>query len=391
VTRDVRQTIGFDGSRLLAAREHLGLTRAELARRLNTGWDVVLQWETGQCQPRPRKVPAIAAAVGVAVSDLYGSPEGTETLAERRVAAGLNQTDVAKVLGVNRATISQWERGSRPVPEKYRQAYHRVLGLVDGDDSNLSTTTRGVPGPVTAVASDANKSIRGATKPSRGSAACVAHLIVISDLVFSGGKFVEPGDRPKNWRVYSPQGVEVNKTSADLDQLMEEAALRLADRGYRQMCIHSEQRVIIDNEPIRAVRVQTSPPNDARLHRSRVFLSHFTPEFYFEGVGEDPEEKAEIRKEFEHIFPASVMGESLFVVAEPTDSYGWLQDQTLPYIPYTIVSHRPDTNRPFFGAIHYDHTDVRTSVGLVSLSDLGVTRNTTISEIAERLDRYSKG
>ncbi|MDV7195689.1 helix-turn-helix domain-containing protein, partial [Mycolicibacterium fortuitum] len=88
MTRDVRQTIGFDGSRLLAAREHLGLTRAELARRLNTGWDVVLQWETGQCQPRPRKVPAIAAAVGVAVSDLYGSPEGTETLAERRVAAG---------------------------------------------------------------------------------------------------------------------------------------------------------------------------------------------------------------------------------------------------------------------------------------------------------------
>lgn len=371
VTRDVRQKSGFDGSRLMAARKDLGLTRAELARRLNTGWDVVLQWETGQCQPRPRSVPEIAAAVGVAVVELYRSAEGLETLAERRVAAGLNQADVAKVLGVNRATISQWERGSRPVPEKYRHAYHRLLGLV-GDDASLSTGTDDICGSATTVVSagppaalkpeDAgtDEPGRSATRTSRGAAARVAHLIVLSELVFSDGTFVDPGNRPKNWRVDSPQGIAVNKTNADLEQLMEEAAVRLARRGYRQLCIHHEQRIIIDDEPIRVVRVQTSPPSDARLHRNQVFLSHFTPDFYYEGIGEDREQKAELRREFERIFPGSVTGETLFVVAEPTDSYGWLQDQTHPYIPYTIVCHLPDTNRPFLGAIHYDHASVNT-------------------------------
>ncbi|WP_157932911.1 helix-turn-helix domain-containing protein [Mycobacteroides abscessus] len=400
MTRDVRQKSGFDGSRLMAARKHLGLTRAELARRLNTGWDVVLQWETGQCQPRPRSVPEIAAAVGVAVVDLYRSPEGAETLAERRVVAGLNQADVAKALGVNRAAISQWERGSRPVPEKYRHAYHRLLGLVDGDDGSPRASTGEVSGSASSVVSAGRPASLivgdpaaaevgwGVARTSRGSAARVAHLIVLSELVFSGGEFVDPGKRPKNWRVYSPQGIAVNKTSADLERLMEEAAIRLARLGYRQLCIHSEQRVVIDDEPIRVVRVQTSPPSDARMHRSRVFLSHFTPDFYYEGVGEDREQKAEIRREFEQIFPESVTGETLFVVAEPTDSYGWLQDQTLPYIPYTIVCHLPDTNRPFFGAIHYDHASVNTNVGLVSLDALGITRSTTISEIAERLDRH---
>ncbi|BBX25695.1 helix-turn-helix domain-containing protein [Mycolicibacterium alvei] len=386
MARGVREKGGFDGSRLMAVRKDLGWTRAELARRLNTGWDVVLQWETGQCQPRPRSVPTIAAAVGVAVADLYGTAEGAETLAERRVVAGLNQTDVAKVLGVNRATISQWERGSRPVPDKYRHAYHRLLGLVDGDDANPSSSTDEESGSASTDVPTGRPA--PASRLSRESTTQVAHLIVISDLEFSDDKFVAPGNHPKNWRVYSPQGVGVNKTITDLDQLMEEAATQLARRGYSQLCIHSEQRVIIDDEPVRVVRVQTSPPSDARLHQSRVFLSHFTPDFYFQGIGEDLQEKAEIRKEFERIFPGSVTGETLFVVAEPTDSYGWLQDQTLPYTPYTIVCYRPATNRPFFAAIHYDHASVNTNVGLVPLDDLGITRNTTISEIADRLDRH---
>ncbi|MBN3508341.1 helix-turn-helix transcriptional regulator [Mycolicibacterium septicum] len=402
MARSVRPAGGFEGFRLLQARERLGLTRAELARRLDTGWDVVLQWETGQSRPRPRSVPAIAAAVGVAVPDLCSRRQGAASLAELRIAAGLNQADVAEILGVNRAAVSQWERGSRPVPAKHRGAYRRLLGLADGDETSSdalageqegqrranSTTEAGSETFDPREAESSGLLDRTSDSAARGVAARVAHLIVISDLEFSHGEFVG-GDHPKNWRVYSPQGADVDKTSLpDLELLMEDTAIRLAKLGYRQLCLHSEQRVIIDDEPVRVVRVQTSPPSDARMHISRVFLALFTPEFYFKGIGEDLEEKSVLRKQFERDFPQLMTGETLFVVAESTDTYGWLQDQTLPYTPYTIVSYLPESDRHFFAPIYHDHTGVETEAGFVSLDDLGVQRDTTVGEIAARLDQH---
>ncbi|OBK07630.1 hypothetical protein A5637_04725 [Mycolicibacterium fortuitum] len=118
-----------------------------MARRLETEWEVVLQWETGECRPRPRSIPAIAAAVGVAIADLYHVPAGAATLAQLRVAAGLNQTDIARALGVSRASVSQWERGTRPVPAKHRSTYRRLLGLTHGGDANLTVNTGRSPWP----------------------------------------------------------------------------------------------------------------------------------------------------------------------------------------------------------------------------------------------------
>lgn len=384
--KNIRQEGGFDGHRLRASRERLGLTRADLARRLQTGQDVVLQWESGECQPRPRSIPAIAAAVGVEVTDLYRSEAGAMTLAERRVAAGLNQTDVAKALGVNRATVSQWERGSRPVPARHRPAYSDLLGL-GGDDpalwarasSTVATSSSVQPAPTSCPRLGV-----------RGGAARVAHLIVITDLEFSGGTFLSGGDRPAPWRVYSPQGAEVDKTSGlSNEELLEQGAMRLSRLGYRQLCLHHEQRIVIDDEPIRVVRYQTSPPSEGRQHLAQRFLSQFTPEFFMADVGEDLDQKAKIRSEFEYLFPQSVTDETLFVVAEPTDCYGWLQDQTLPYIPYTIVAYLPAAKRLFFAAVHHDHASVKTNVGLIPLDGLGIHRDTTVSEIAEKLEQYS--
>lgn len=388
--RNIRQEGGFDGPRLRAAREHLGLTRADLARRLHTGQDVVLQWESGECQPRPRSIPTIAAAVGVEITDLYRSEAGAMTLAERRVAAGLNQADIAKALGVNRATISQWERGSRPVPARHRPAYSHLLGLGDDDPAWWARASSTVATPSSVQPAPTRPPRRPARETARGAAARVAHLIVITDLEFSGGAFLSGGDRPTPWRVYSPQGAEVDKTSGlSNEELLEQGAMRLSRLGYRQLCLHHEQRVIIDDEPVRVVRYQTSPPSQVRQNLSRVFLSHFTPEFYFAEFGEDIEQKAKIRREFEILFPQSVTDEMLFVITEPTDCYGWLQDQTLPYTPYTIVSYLPDAKRYFFAAVHHDHTSVKTDAGLVRLRDIGIQRDTTIFELTDKLERYA--
>ncbi len=391
-----RRTTGFDGARLLDARERLGLTRAQLARRVGTAWEVVAQWETGECQPRPRTISAIAAAVGMTTSDLYQT-SCDATLAERRKAAGLNQTDIASALGVTRATVSQWERGTRAVPARHRGAYNHLLGIDDAGTEHLQAGGAGPPVShelkdvvVTDLSAPANISdpdTAGRKRGALGGAALVAHLIVVHDLEFSGGELLVKD--PQQWHVYSPQGTHVDKTqTTDLEQLMDDVALPLARLGYRQLCSHIEERVIIDDEPIRVVRVQSIPPSNSRQQLCQTFMSSFIPQYYREGIGEDLEVKAKIRKDLGSFFPESAAGEMLFVIAESTDTYGWLQDQTLPYAPYTIVSHLPKENRYFLAAVHYDHMSVRTGTQPVSLDDLGVKRDTTVSEIAERLESY---
>lgn len=390
------QAGGFDGARLIQARERLGLTRAQLARRVGTDWEVVLQWETGECQPRPRTISAIAAAVGTTISDLY-QISSDATLAERRKAVGLNQADVANALGVNRATVSQWERGARAVPARHRSSYNALLSIDNDDAAQLpaigvdpSTSLGSKDVVASGRSSSANTSdgdTAGHKKNALGGAALVAHLIVVHDMEFSGDELL--GKDPEHWHVYSPQGTHVDKTqSTDLEQLMEDVALPLTRLGYRKLCSHIEERVIIDDEPIRVVRVQSIPPSETRQELCRVFMSSFTPQYYREGIGEDLDKKAKIREDLGSFFPESVAGEMLFVIALSTDTYGWLEDQTLPYAPYSIVSYLPEENRYFLAAIHYDHVSVGTDSLPVSVADLGLTRETTISEIAQRLKSY---
>lgn len=390
----------FDGERLVEARGRAGLTRAELARRLATGWDVVLQWETGECQPRPRTIPAIAGAVGVATTELFRPQHRAATLAERRVAAGLNQSDVARALGVNRTAVSQWERGSRPVPARHRRIYDRLLNLNnDGAPTPTGVDLQGAKQPhehsvdVGGARSAAQDVLGSAYAPETTDAGFVvgwpAHLILSVDLKISDNKCLESDAQSRVWRAYSPQDVEINDSCAtDLGRLREDAVIRLIRLGYRKWCTHQEHRILIDDEPVRLVRMQANPFSESRFQQSRLFMSAFVPDFYRADVGEDVAAKAAIRKGFALTFPESVSGETLFVIAEPTDSYGWLQDQTIPYTPYTIVCCLPDTGRYFFGIIRFDHACVEVEGRVIPLSELNVQRHTTIAEIATRIQRY---
>ncbi len=53
------------GARIVAARENVGLTTPQLARRLGIKAQTLLAWETGQTEPRANRLAMLAGLLGV--------------------------------------------------------------------------------------------------------------------------------------------------------------------------------------------------------------------------------------------------------------------------------------------------------------------------------------
>ena len=66
-------------------------------------------------------------------------------LKARREALGLNQTDLARVLGVKQVTVSAWELGRNPIPPgidgELIEVEERLEGLIDLAAEMLDATT----------------------------------------------------------------------------------------------------------------------------------------------------------------------------------------------------------------------------------------------------------
>jgi len=60
------------GKRIRALREMVGMRPSELARRLGVSHPSLFAWECGKTSPALQRIPAIADALGVSVSALYG-------------------------------------------------------------------------------------------------------------------------------------------------------------------------------------------------------------------------------------------------------------------------------------------------------------------------------
>lgn len=55
------------------------------------------------------------------------------TLKELRLAAGLQQADVAKKLGVTTTAVSNWELGKNAILRKYHKKLARLYGVTVAD------------------------------------------------------------------------------------------------------------------------------------------------------------------------------------------------------------------------------------------------------------------
>mgnify|MGYP002068606856 CR=1 FL=1 len=73
----------------------------------------LLTWETGRAAPSVRLMPRIIGYLGY---DLWPRPVtlGDRIAAERR-RAGVSRKRLARIVGVDEATVARWERG-RSVP-----------------------------------------------------------------------------------------------------------------------------------------------------------------------------------------------------------------------------------------------------------------------------------
>lgn len=129
------------GDRLQAAREALGLTREQLATRLELSSPARIRvWEMGLEHPRPRLVPRLAAAVGVEPLYLLDVDANDPPLAALRVAAGLATNEMGAP-GVSVMTYVRLEDG-RPGTESSPTLVAAVAQVLGVDPTRVEAAIR---------------------------------------------------------------------------------------------------------------------------------------------------------------------------------------------------------------------------------------------------------
>ena len=119
------------GDRLQAARQAVGLSREELATRLELSSPARIRvWETGLERPRPRFIPRLAAVLSVDALHLLDVDPDDPPLAALRLAAG-RATNEVTAPGVSVMTYVRLEDGRPGADPSVRviAAIAEVLGV----------------------------------------------------------------------------------------------------------------------------------------------------------------------------------------------------------------------------------------------------------------------
>ena len=98
------------GDHLRTKRLDLGLLQKEVAKRLGVDTDSVTNWEKGRTSPRLQLMPRIIEFLRYKPFDDNSELLGDKIVAMRR-RLGMHQKDLARQLGVDPSTLARWERG----------------------------------------------------------------------------------------------------------------------------------------------------------------------------------------------------------------------------------------------------------------------------------------
>jgi transcriptional regulator with XRE-family HTH domain len=105
-----RGVAGWRPDRLVEARVAAGLSQATLGRLVGVSETTVRAWERGRAAPTAHHLASIADAVNASASYLAPLPPHPR-LAHLRQQAGLSQADVAAVLGVSSGGVGYVDAG----------------------------------------------------------------------------------------------------------------------------------------------------------------------------------------------------------------------------------------------------------------------------------------
>ncbi|MFJ8625602.1 helix-turn-helix domain-containing protein [Kitasatospora sp. NPDC093550] len=108
----------FDGKRVRAVRRGLNLTQGDLAAAVGVSAPTVAKWESGDDHPKGEKLPAIAAALGQPLGDLFPH-DGPADLQLLRCDAGLSIAQASESIGATRVPVTNAETGRRRLGGDY--------------------------------------------------------------------------------------------------------------------------------------------------------------------------------------------------------------------------------------------------------------------------------
>ena len=116
----------------------MGLLQKEVAEQLGVDTASICNWESNESQPMVHCLPGIIAFLGH-----NPLPEGDDLISKfKRVRStlGLSQEQLAQKLGIDESTIAGWERGENLPVGAYRKLLEEFVAR-DGDFPKLSRPT----------------------------------------------------------------------------------------------------------------------------------------------------------------------------------------------------------------------------------------------------------
>jgi transcriptional regulator with XRE-family HTH domain len=103
-----------------------GLEQRDVAAMLGVRPATYARWERDQKRPAIQLMPGVLMLLGPGASATRKSPPGERLLSTRQLL-GLTQAGLAEKLGVDRGTVGDWERGVRLPAEERLAAVEALL------------------------------------------------------------------------------------------------------------------------------------------------------------------------------------------------------------------------------------------------------------------------
>jgi len=115
------------GDHLRARRIDLGLLQRDAAAEIGVDTATVTNWELGNTEPEVRFLPALITFLGH--NPLPGPETCGQAVKRERLSLGLSKERLADLAGIDEATVRRLEADTKGMAHRVRQAVRTVLGL----------------------------------------------------------------------------------------------------------------------------------------------------------------------------------------------------------------------------------------------------------------------